>query len=148
MVEKRPGGVTDSAKNAFSPHAGKGGVARASLYFLLRYPDEVASSNGDFPDFYLPLMLQWHREEPPTDHERHRNFEIQQRQGNRNPLIDYPDLAPKVVEQLQPIIGSLAQASKTAVTASFTWSETSTPFPSKPPTATQGTPSPRHRKTA
>ena len=104
--ERSPGGVTDSAKNIFAPYAGKGEVARASLYFLLRYPGEVASSNGDFPDFDLPLLLKWHQEEPPTDHERHRNLEIQQRQGNRNPCIDYPELVPKVVQQLQTLATS------------------------------------------
>ncbi|MGH3108957.1 MAG: hypothetical protein ACRDN7_10190 [Rubrobacter sp.] len=31
-----------------------------------------------------------------TDYERHRNMAIFEQQGNRNPLIDFPEWEPKI----------------------------------------------------
>ena len=82
--------------NRFEPDAGKGAVARATLYFLLRYPGEL----GDKPDEYtkkdLEILLRWHREDPPGLYERHRNQAIAEMQGNRNPFIDHPGWADKI----------------------------------------------------
>jgi endonuclease I len=39
------------------------------------------------------MLLAWHEDDPVTDWERHRNAAICERQGNRNPFIDRPDLA-------------------------------------------------------
>jgi endonuclease G len=75
----------------FEPSAGKGAVARAVLYFLLRYPGAVESD--EFEPERLPILLAWHAAEPADEHERHRNQAIPQRQGNRNPLIDHADWA-------------------------------------------------------
>jgi len=44
----------------------------------------------------LQTLLQWHQAEPVSDYERHRNAAIQEKQGNRNPLIDFPDLATRI----------------------------------------------------
>jgi endonuclease I len=78
----------------FEPNGGKGAVARAVLYFLLRYPGEVGSE--EFEPERLPTLLAWHAAEPPGEYERHRNQAIQQRQGNRNPLIDHGDWAERI----------------------------------------------------
>ena len=69
------------------PKGGKGAVARATLYFLVRYP-EVS-----FPADRVPILLRWHEQDPPTVYERHRNREIFRKQGNRNPFVDYPKWA-------------------------------------------------------
>lgn len=44
----------------------------------------------------LQQLLKWHKEYPVTDYERHRNDTIEEVQGNRNPFIDFPELAEKV----------------------------------------------------
>lgn len=73
----------------FEPNAGKGMVARATFYYLLRYPAPSVALN-------IELLLEWHDAEPPTEYERHRNAAIHERQGNRNPLIDHPDWASRI----------------------------------------------------
>jgi endonuclease G len=75
----------------FEPQAGKGPVARATLYFLLRYPDRV--DRDELPAERLEALLDWHEQFPPGDYEQHRNAAIFSRQGNRNPLIDHPEWA-------------------------------------------------------
>jgi len=76
-----------------SPDAGRliGRVARATLYFLLRYPGHIEP--GELPAERLTQLLEWHDQFPPNDYERHRNAAIHDRQGNRNPLIDHPEWA-------------------------------------------------------
>lgn len=88
----------------FEPSSGKGTVARAVFYFLLRYPraiqsDALEGSGEDLRQLVaerLPLLLEWHGTEPPALYERHRNAAIAAAQGNRNPFIDMPELASKV----------------------------------------------------
>jgi endonuclease G, mitochondrial len=77
--------------NRFEPQAGKGPVARATLYFLLRYPNHVQLD--ELPAERLAVLLDWHDQFPPGDYERHRNAAVFARQGNRNPLIDHPEWA-------------------------------------------------------
>lgn len=73
-----------------TPTAGEwdrtGPVARATLYFLVRYP-------GVVDDSLIPDLLDWHHRDPVTDHELHRNAAIAEIQGNRNPFIDHPTWA-------------------------------------------------------
>jgi endonuclease G, mitochondrial len=80
--------------NRFEPQAGKGPVARATLYFLLRYPDRVQVD--ELPTERLAVLLDWHNQFPPGEYEQHRNAAIFARQGNRNPLIDHPEWAPSI----------------------------------------------------
>ena len=44
----------------------------------------------------LRIMLKWHMQDPPSLTEMVRNDGAQKYQGNRNPLIDYPELAIQV----------------------------------------------------
>jgi endonuclease G len=44
----------------------------------------------------LPTLIQWHKAEEVSEYERHRNAAIHEKQGNRNPLIDFPDLATRI----------------------------------------------------
>ncbi|MGE0266578.1 MAG: endonuclease [Candidatus Obscuribacterales bacterium] len=78
-------------RNEFEPYLGKGQVARGTLYFLLRYPGEISKSNYD-----LDVLLDWHESYPPSLYEKHRNAAIFEMQGNRNPLIDFPEEAASI----------------------------------------------------
>jgi endonuclease G len=80
----------------FEPTSGKGAVARAVLYFLLRYPGAVRTGQGRLEEIRLSTLLDWHRAEAVGDYERHRNMAIFELQGNRNPLIDHPELSDRV----------------------------------------------------
>ncbi|MCY7448427.1 endonuclease [Bacillus safensis] len=73
----------------FEPESGKGEAARAVLYFLLRYPNKIKNERKKQVD--INLLIRWHKKHPITLHEKHRNRAIFNIQGNRNPLIDFPD---------------------------------------------------------
>jgi deoxyribonuclease-1 len=81
----------------FEPHTGqKGNSARALLYFFLRYHNQPIHQN-DYPgaDFFahrLPLFQSWMQQDPIDTQEQQRHELIAQRQGNRNPFIDIPEL--------------------------------------------------------
>lgn len=84
----------------FEPNAGKGAVARATLYFLLRYPGEINKTEREYQSDRLPILLDWHHTFPVTEYEKHRNAAIYAKQGNRNPLIDFPEWAERIEFQL------------------------------------------------
>ncbi len=83
-------------KNKFEPENGKGEVARATLYFLLRYPGQINANANEYTPARIQTLLNWHSAYKITLHERHRNAAIFAIQGNRNPLIDYPQWAKKI----------------------------------------------------
>jgi endonuclease I len=83
-------------QNKFEPGAGKGTVARATFYFLLRYPGEINRNSTEYTADRLEILLKWHTENPVEQYEQHRNAAIQKKQGNRNPLIDFPELAEEI----------------------------------------------------
>jgi endonuclease G len=74
----------------FEPSAGKGAVARATLYFLLRYPGTI---DATYKKDRLRMLARWSDAKPVDRWEQHRNAEIERMQGNRNPFIDFPGLA-------------------------------------------------------
>jgi endonuclease G len=80
----------------FEPGFGKGEAARATLYFLLRYPGWIDDLNREYTSESLKILLDWHRGYPVTIHERHRNQAIYHKQGNRNPAIDFPQWVEKI----------------------------------------------------
>ncbi|HVG60135.1 MAG TPA: endonuclease [Hyalangium sp.] len=82
--------------NKFEPMSGKGAVARATLYFMLRYPGEINRTSTEYEESRLAVLLSWHEQNPPSLYERHRNQAIFERQGNRNPFIDHPEWAMEV----------------------------------------------------
>jgi deoxyribonuclease I len=84
-----------AAGDRFEPECGKGAAARAMLYFLLRYPRAIKKSF--MMEIDIPLLVRWHNEFPVTLYEKHRNQTIYRVQGNRNPFIDFSDLADKLV---------------------------------------------------
>jgi endonuclease G, mitochondrial len=85
------GTLSEGAKS-FEPQAGRGAAARATFYFLVRYPKKV--DEYDVED--LKTLQRWSEEDPPNLYEKHRNQAIQELQGNRNPFIDHPDWISKV----------------------------------------------------
>ena len=76
----------------------KGDVARAIFYMAVRY-NGLEVVNGDLPDTTvgqigdLATLLQWNQTDPSDDFEMNRNNYIYTWQYNRNPFIDYPNLA-------------------------------------------------------
>ncbi len=82
--------------NKFEPEHGLGAVARATMYFLLRYPGSINNIRNEFEKNRLPILLKWHQNDPVGEYERHRNMTIYARQGNRNPLIDHPKWATNI----------------------------------------------------
>ncbi|WP_026736169.1 endonuclease [Fischerella sp. PCC 9605] len=85
-----------SEGNRFEPGNGKGEVARATLYFLVRYPEQIDNISNEYEAQRLETLLKWHQDFPVTKHEKHRNMAIYKKQGNRNPLIDFPQWADQI----------------------------------------------------
>ncbi|MGE7760085.1 endonuclease [Peribacillus sp. NPDC097895] len=83
-------GCGKSEEGKFEPEYGKGVVARATMYFLLRYEGIIDTSKVN-----MALLLEWHRLFPVSTYEKHRNQAIHEIQGNRNPFIDFPEMAEK-----------------------------------------------------
>lgn len=84
----------------------KGDFARAYFYIATCYGDTLtwvetgepaeAMTNGHWQEFrpwLRDLLLAWHRMDPVSEKEKARAIEVNKIQGNRNPFIDYPDLA-------------------------------------------------------
>jgi Endonuclease I/Secretion system C-terminal sorting domain len=76
----------------------KGDVARAVFYMAVRY-NALSVVNGDIPDTTvgqlgdLTTLLSWNTLDSRDDFEMNRNNYIYTWQINRNPFIDYPNLA-------------------------------------------------------
>nr|WP_311298481.1 endonuclease [Niallia sp. MER TA 168] len=81
-------GKADEGK--FEPEYGKGIVARATFYFMTRY---IGIMDNNLVN--LEVLLEWHQKFPVSLYEKHRNLAIYDLQGNRNPYIDFPELAEK-----------------------------------------------------
>lgn len=80
----------------FEPEYGKGAVARATLYFLLRYPNTIHKKR--LSKINIPLLIDWHERFPVSLYEKHRNQAIYHIQGNRNPFIDDEQLARRIFD--------------------------------------------------
>ena len=89
-------GIVDPSDGDFEPLAGKGEVARATLYFVTRHPGYVGDNDRETSLADVKQLIEWSKQYPVTDYERHRNDTIQDVQGNRNPFIDFPELVEKV----------------------------------------------------
>ncbi|HEX8854480.1 MAG TPA: endonuclease [Thermoleophilaceae bacterium] len=82
-------------RSGFEPAHGKAKAARAALYFLIRYP-EVSAASPRYDAEHVTMLQGWHAASGPEEHERHRNAAIFARQGNRNPLIDFPEWSERI----------------------------------------------------
>lgn len=70
----------------------KGDVARAILYFYVRYR-AAPTASFSLANFNVEesTLIQWSQQDPPDAFERARNNLIFRAQGNRNPFIDHPE---------------------------------------------------------
>lgn len=127
----------------------KGDVARAMLYFAVRYEGKLSSfiffpgsTNANdtnplsgteekaFDAWYLNLMLQWHNQDPVSTREIDRNNLVYGIQKNRNPFIDHPDWVNLIWSQTPSTIAPSAPQNVVAsnVNSHFielNWSHTS-----------------------
>ncbi len=79
----------------------KGDLARAYMYMATCYQDLNWSTtymmqNNTYPSlttWAVEMLLKWHREDPVSQKEIDRNEAVYKHQGNRNPFIDFPQLA-------------------------------------------------------
>eukprot|EP00534_Pseudo-nitzschia_fraudulenta_P008538 CAMPEP_0201142556 /NCGR_PEP_ID=MMETSP0851-20130426/4189_1 /ASSEMBLY_ACC=CAM_ASM_000631 /TAXON_ID=183588 /ORGANISM="Pseudo-nitzschia fraudulenta, Strain WWA7" /LENGTH=514 /DNA_ID=CAMNT_0047416237 /DNA_START=139 /DNA_END=1680 /DNA_ORIENTATION=- len=83
------------------PPTARGDVARAIFYMDIRYPwlelTDCLDKDKENQMAYLSTLLAWHELDPPTEAERQRNDRVCSRwQGNRNPFVDFPDLAKAI----------------------------------------------------
>lgn len=84
----------------------KGDVARMIMYMAVRYEGEGGEpdlemndqvDNGKNPFMgKQSVLMEWNRQDPPSEFEKRRNDVIQEIQGNRNPFIDHPEWADSV----------------------------------------------------
>ncbi|MGF1454512.1 MAG: endonuclease [Alphaproteobacteria bacterium] len=96
FMESERGDCGRKVGNKFEPSYNHGVVARATLYFLLRYPGKIGDAGREFQPDRLDTLKRWHRAQKVDLYELHRNAEIEKAQGNRNPLIDFPDLIDNI----------------------------------------------------
>lgn len=90
---------------AFEPHDNyKGDFARTFMYMVARYRDNIlngstegqvmfVSGKTNFTEYAKNLLMKWHHADPVSQKEIDRNQAVYGIQHNRNPFIDYPDLA-------------------------------------------------------
>lgn len=87
----------------------KGDIARAIMYMAIRYATVSSypvtswsgnamfsgslSTNYGLSAYSVALLMKWHRQDPVSQKEITRNNGVADKQGNRNPFIDYPCLA-------------------------------------------------------
>ena len=108
------GGLGKLGRSTFSGYSGtvfepddeyKGDFARTYFYFATRYESIMTSIDGEsfnkttypsFSDWSQSLFLKWHRQDPVSPKEIYRNNAIYEFQDNRNPFIDYPELAEHI----------------------------------------------------
>jgi len=83
--------ITDtSAGRVFTPPTEhRGNVARALFYFAVRYKLPISKTQEQ-------VIRRWHKEDPIDQAEKDRHEKIAARQYNRNPFIDFPELADKI----------------------------------------------------
>lgn len=81
----------------------KGVVARGHLYMTIRYANEFGCcdkegvSYSELKPWYRDLILKWHNNFPPEAWEQEFNSRTMSWQKNRNPFIDYPEIASGLV---------------------------------------------------
>jgi len=95
-------GQGGGAQKVFEPDDEyKGDFARTYFYMVTCYQNlhwkyTYMVSNNTYPtlnNWSVDLLLKWHRADPVSEKEMNRNEEVYRVQSNRNPFIDYPELA-------------------------------------------------------
>ena len=98
--------IDGSSTNAYEPcDEYKGDFARVFMYMFTCYQDLTWKytwmnyENSTYPTlkpWAVKLLLKWHKQDPVSEKEVNRNNAVYAVQGNRNPFIDYPQLADYV----------------------------------------------------
>ena len=97
------------SRNAFEPDdMYKGDFARTYFYMVTCYEQYASQWRSDgvymldnntypvFEPWAVNMLLKWHRDDPVSEKEINRNNEVFRYQGNRNPFIDFPQMAEYV----------------------------------------------------
>lgn len=84
----------------------KGDLARTYFYMVTCYQDYTWSADGlctvaqgvypTLQPWAQEMLLRWHRADPVSDKERSRNDGVYERQNNRNPFIDHPEMVEHI----------------------------------------------------
>lgn len=86
----RLGKTASGRGDVFEPPTNhKGNVARALFYFAVHYDMTLGGEQE-------ATLRKWNHEDPVDEEEAHRNDEIMKVQGNRNPFVDFPELADRI----------------------------------------------------
>ncbi len=105
-IGEAPGNFTDA--DSFEPRAAvKGDIARMMFYMAIRYEGsdatgvpnlELADTTGTTGNLLGKrcALITWHRQDPVDASEIRRHARIVERQGNRNPFVDYPAWAEEL----------------------------------------------------
>lgn len=102
VVKVGNGVNSGGAKYVFEPaDEYKGDFARTYFYMVTCYQDlswkyTYMCKNGTYPslqDWAISMLLKWHRNDPVSQKEVDRNDAVYKIQNNRNPFIDFPELA-------------------------------------------------------
>lgn len=98
--------IDGSSQNAYEPcDEYKGDFARVFMYMFTCYQDLTweytwmnyeKSTYPTLKPWAVNLLLKWHRQDPVSEKEINRNNAVYEVQGNRNPYVDYPQLAEYV----------------------------------------------------
>jgi endonuclease I len=160
-----PEAPQDTGRNTgfFMPPAlHRGDVARTILYMATRYDgrdnNTLKLQVTDCPGSLAPNMmgrlttlLEWHRLDPPSARELYRNGAVCGFQGNRNPFVDFPELANKIFGPgsgyVDPVEGCATAGQITPTVTAMPTVVPSvptvpTPFPTKLPTSPTTAPTP------
>ena len=95
-------GYGGGASTVFEPaDEYKGDFARAIFYMATVYDDLtwvydymfVSNTYPSLVPWAVNMLLQWSRQDPVSQKEIDRNDYVEQYQGNRNPFVDFPNLA-------------------------------------------------------
>ena len=115
----------------------KGDFARSYFYMAACYNDRISGWHSDmmggndypvFKTWAVNLLLKWHRQDPVSDKERKRNDAVYNYQHNRNPFIDYPDLAEHIWGDKTDIAWSSTGSVEPAISAPVNGSTVSLPL--------------------
>lgn len=98
--------IDGTSQNAYEPcDEYKGDFARVFMYMFTCYQDLTwkytwmnyeKSTYPTLKPWAVELLLKWHRQDPVSTKEVNRNNAVYEIQGNRNPFVDYPQLAEYV----------------------------------------------------
>ena len=111
-----PSSISDYAGTVFEPaDEYKGDFARIYFYMATCYEDKISTWEGDifdgtsypaYAEWVIDMFLRWSEDDAVSQKELDRNEVVYQKQGNRNPYVDYPGLEQYVWGDMQDAVFS------------------------------------------